>query len=88
MKKNTANEFLNRLDSIESDVISRLRELVLNADLVYNKLFAMEVNIYGYKYIAISNGDLVFIDENQNKYSLFADCTLLDLIEIIKQHEN
>jgi hypothetical protein len=87
MKKKTANEFLNRLDSIEFDVIETLKQLIFKSDIFFNNLQVIEVDIFGYKYITISNNDLVFIDENQYEYSLFADCTLLDLIEIIKKHE-
>ena len=44
---------------------------------------AIIVNIFNYTELAIINNTLIFLDENGLHYSLFNNCNLEDLINII-----
>ena len=70
---------------LEQRVIRVLREKVENSDFVcsHNNQKAIRVNVFDYKELTISNDKLTFMDENGYQYSLFGDCILEDLIDII-----
>lgn len=46
---------------------------------------AIEVNVFDYKEMAIVNDRLIFIDNDGLHYSLFADASLEDLIDILEK---
>lgn len=76
-----------RLIQLESEVIETLKELINESEYqephASNK--AIKVNVFNYQDLIILNGDLIFLDAEGYHYSLFSECTLTDLIEIIKQ---
>jgi len=47
----------------------------------------IEVNVFGYTELAIINGDLTFMDGNGYHYSLYSECDLEDLIDILNKIE-
>ena len=69
---------------LEQRVIRVLREKVENSNYInsHNQK-AIRVNVFDYKELTISNDKLTFMDENGYQYSLFGDCILEDLIDII-----
>jgi hypothetical protein len=71
---------------LEQRVIRVLREKVENSNYISshnNTQKAIRVNVFDYKELTISNDKLTFMDENGYQFSLFGDCTLEDLIDII-----
>jgi hypothetical protein len=70
---------------LEQRVIRELREKVENSDFVCSHINqkAIKVNVFDYKELTISNDKLTFMNEYGYQFSLFADCTLEDLIDII-----
>jgi uncharacterized membrane protein len=44
---------------------------------------AIRVNIFGYTELVHLNGKLVFLDDSGYAYSIFSDCTLEDLIDVL-----
>ena len=83
MKKgNELNLIYNKL---WRDVISELTNLV-NKSKVKSKhcdCKAIKVNIYDYTELGIINDKLTFFDKDGLQYSLFSDCDIEDLIDII-----
>jgi len=44
----------------------------------------IKVNVYDYTEMIIINDELVFLDNNGYHYSIYAECSLEDLIDIIE----
>ena len=47
---------------------------------------AITVNVFDYTELTIINDKLTFLDNSGQHYSLFADCNLEDLIDILNYH--
>jgi len=45
---------------------------------------AIKVNVFDYTALTIVNDTLTFLDSEGLQYSLYADCTLTDLLDILK----
>jgi len=70
---------------LEQKVLTNLRERV-NASKEQSKHIdnkCIKVNIYNYTELAIINDHLTFLDENGLHYSLWSECDLEDLIDIL-----
>ena len=70
---------------LEQRVIRDLRDKVENSNYISShiKQRAIKVNVFDYKELTIINDKLSFMDEKGYQFSLFADCTLEDLIDIL-----
>lgn len=68
------------------EIIERALRLVVNASKVESKIVhskALKVNVFDYVELVIINDKLTFINESGLQYSLYADCTIEDLIDIL-----
>lgn len=80
-KQNLKKEYRD----LETKVLSQLRDLV-NASKLKSKFIAgncIKVNVFDYVELCIINDKLTFLDEGGYHYSLFCDCTIDDLIDIL-----
>jgi hypothetical protein len=44
------------------------------------------VNIFDYMELTVVNDRLIFLDSNGHHYSIYSDCDLLDIIEIVEKN--
>jgi hypothetical protein len=49
----------------------------------YCKVIKLNGTLYGYTELAIINDKLAFLDKDGYQFSIYADCTLEDLIDIL-----
>lgn len=84
------NTLRNRYEQLREDVEAKLRELILNSK-IESKLHdttCLKVNIFDYDELLIDDlGSLSFMSGG-HLYSLYSECDLNDLIELIDQHNN
>lgn len=71
--------------NLEQGIISELRDKVESSKHISKHLNekSIKVNVFDYTELAIVNDRLTFLDSNGLHYSLFADCNLEDLIDIL-----
>ena len=73
------------LDALEIRVKRALRVLIgeskTQSKHVDSK--ALKVNVFDYQELVIINDELTFIGENGLHYSLYAECSLEDLIDLL-----
>jgi len=83
MKTNFKKEYRN----LEMKVLRTLRDAVDNSniDSKFVQTKAIKVNIFDYVELIIINDRLTFLDSRGLHYSVLADCTLEDLIDIINE---
>lgn len=76
----------DKLDSLEKEIRENLRNEIEKSKS-YSKHISdckiIKVSIFGYTELGIVNERLTFIDKNGYHYSIDADCTLYDLIDIL-----
>lgn len=75
-----------KLDSLEKEIHENLRNEIENSTVVskhISDLKVIKVDIFGYKELGIIFGNLIFLDGRGYHYSLYSDCTLEDLIDIL-----
>jgi len=62
-----------------------LMDMVESSDVESTHILgkAIEVNIFDYVELTIVDGKLTFLDNNGQHYSLYADCDLTDLIDLL-----
>lgn len=87
--KDIAIELAQKLGDLEEEVKIALVNAIGKSDTVSKHVQALciKVNVFGYTELAVVNGQLTFLDDNGLHYSLMADCTLDDLIEILMDIE-
>ena len=85
LNKTMKKDFKKQYRDLEMRVIRELRDLVEDSSYKSKTLDekAIEVNVFDYKELAVVNDRLTFIDSRGLQYSLFADVTLEDLIDIL-----
>lgn len=78
-------DFEKRLKQLEQDVEEALREMVTKSRHISRHISgkAVKVYVFDYKELVIVNNELTFLDSNGQHYSLYTDCTLEDLIDIL-----
>ena len=76
-----------RLQILQEEVEQTLRELIAESEYQHPdyEQAAIKVNVFDYTALTIVNDRLTFLDKDGYHYSLDADCTLTDLLDIIKQ---
>jgi len=78
-------EYKKRYRDLEMEVCSSLRDAINNSskESKFVNTKALKVNVFDYVEIAIINDRLTFLDSNGLHYSVFADCSIEDLIDIL-----
>jgi hypothetical protein len=79
--------FSERYDQLEADVELALKKAIEESKVESKHINenCIPVNIFGYKELVIINDRLTFLDKEGYHNSLYADCTIIDLIDIINQ---
>lgn len=70
---------------LELRVMRELRDRVENSTCIsgHSHEKSIKVNVFDYTELTIVDDSLVFLDNHGYHYSLFADCNLEDLIDIL-----
>jgi len=79
--------FKKQYRDLEQRIINELRQKVENSTYIskHENEKALKVNIFDYTELTIVNDKLTFLDHNGLHFSLFSDCTLDDLIDILNK---
>jgi|GEM_PF-5717794 len=79
-------DFKKQHRDLEQRVLRELRNKVENSTQTskHSDAKAIMVNMFDYAELAIVHDRLIFVDNRGYEYSLFADCSLEDLIDILK----
>lgn len=77
--------FKTRYEVLEADVKFALRKAIEKSKVESKHVSekCIKVNVYDYKELAIINDELTFLDNDGYHYSLYVDCSLEDLIDIL-----
>jgi hypothetical protein len=73
--------------ALENDVHNTLERLI-NQSEIQSKTHdtkCIKVSIFGYTELALINDVLTFLDDSGYEYSIYSDCYLIDLIDILNQ---
>ena len=90
-KNNNYMENLNKqYRDLEMRVMHLLRESVNNSPVKseYRDTKAIKVNVFGYTELIIVHDRLTFLDGNGHEYSIYSECDLEDLIDILNEQES
>ena len=82
---NKGTELSLAYNKLIRDIIDELTILVYKSK-VKSKNYdcnVVKVNIFNYVELGVLNGNLTFFDEDGYQYSLFCDCDIEDLIDIL-----
>lgn len=84
---NNYNYLLEKHNELEGEVLEALFNEIENSKLESKSVStkAIKVNIFDYVELVIIDDELTFIDSRGLQYSVFADCNLTDLIEILNK---
>lgn len=79
----------DKFSKLELDVFTGLVERIEKFGIMskHGKFLSLKVNVFDYVEIAYINEKLVFFDEKGLIYSVYADCSLDDLIDILEQYD-
>lgn len=77
--------FKKQYRDLEQRIMRELRDKVENSKQTSKHIDekSISVNVFDYTELTIVNDRLTFLDSNGQHYSLFADCNLEDLIDIL-----
>lgn len=77
--------FKKQYRDLEQRIMRELREKVESSKQTSKHIDekSINVNVFDYTELTIVNDRLTFLDSNGQHYSLFADCNLEDLIDIL-----
>lgn len=77
--------FKKQYRDLEQRIMRELRDKVENSKQTSKHINekSINVNVFNYTELTIVNDRLTFLDSNGVHYSLFADCSLEDLIDIL-----
>jgi len=77
--------FKKKYRDLEQRKIFKLRKKIEKSKHISKHLNekSIKVNVFDYTELTIVNDSLTFLDNNGMQYSLFADCNLEDLIDIL-----
>ena len=73
-----------------NEVEAELFELIANSKINSKHISdckALKVNVFDYTELVFHDNDLKFLDRNGHHYSLYCDCELEDLIDIISANK-
>jgi len=79
------NTLKRQYRDLEMQVFSELRSLIQNSTYIskFCSEKAIKINVFDYCEITIINDKLTFLDSRGYHYSVYSDCSLEDLIDII-----
>ncbi|MFW6273010.1 MAG: hypothetical protein ACOC2U_04460 [bacterium] len=76
---------------LEVKIQDTLKKMIENSGKVSRFIAgqkALKVNVFDYIELVFLNERLTFIDSNGNHFSVYAECTTEDLLDIIKENEH
>jgi hypothetical protein len=75
---------------LEMTLMRELRELVENSNYTstHTNQKAIQVDVFDYTELTLIDDRLLFLDSRGTHYSLFSDCTIDDLIDILEIFES
>ncbi|MCK9543597.1 MAG: hypothetical protein M0R03_16385 [Novosphingobium sp.] len=78
-------ELKKRFNALESDVKEALENMVNKSKHISKHMSckALKVYLFDYTELVIVNDELTFLDSNGQHHSLYSDCSLEDLIDIL-----
>ena len=78
-------DFKKQYRDLEMKVLSSLRDEINKSKTTSEHMDtkSIRINIHGYDELVIVNDRVTFLDYDGNHYSVFADCSLEDLIDIL-----
>lgn len=78
-------ELKQRHDELEQDIISALTKEVENSktESVHMHTKAVKIDVLNYRELAVINDRLTFIDDEGYHHSIYSECSLDDLIDIL-----
>jgi hypothetical protein len=81
------SSFKKRIEDLESEVLEKLISLVKSSDVESKSRStpAIQVNVFDYVELVVVNDTLTFLDDNGDEFSLYADATIYDLIDILDE---
>lgn len=78
-------QYQNLVNEIISKLIQEIEESKVTSH--HMEVNCITVNVFDYEELIYWEGELVFLDGNGHHYSLFADCELEDLIDILEERK-
>jgi len=77
-----------RYNALEMEVKQDLRELIEKSKAKSKNVDTncIKVNVFDYTELALINNDLTFLDSDGLQYSLYSECSLEDLIDIVNKY--
>lgn len=77
--------FNTRYKQLEADVKFALRKAIEKSKVesIHVSEKCIKVDVYDYTELTIINDELTFLDRTGYQYSLYAECSLEDLIDIL-----
>ena len=83
--KKRANELSLIYNKLVRDIISELKNRIENSKTKskFNDSKVVKVNVFDYTELGIINDTLTFFDKDGYHYSLFCDCDINDLVDIL-----
>ena len=83
------NNFKKKYRELEMNVLANLRYAISTSKEFSKHLpvKCIKVNVFDYTEIANINNQLTFLDSKGNHHSLFSECNLEDLIDILHKAE-
>lgn len=84
------NNLKKQYRDLEMRVHAELREAINNSDVISTHMNqpVILVNVFDYTELAIIHDRLTFLDARGMQYSLWGDCSLEDLIDILTEIKN
>ena len=67
--------------AVEQELLNKIRRSRLKSE--HNDCKVIKVNVFGCTELGVFDGKLTFFDECGYHYSLYCDCQLTDLIDIL-----
>ena len=83
----TYNRFKRRYEELESEVLNALRREIQKSKIESKEVNTqcIKVDIYGYVELIYIHDKLTFVDSSGLHYSLWAECSIEDLIDILNK---
>lgn len=77
----------SRYDDLEQEVHKALREEIEKSEEIseYTHVKVINVNVFDYVELAIIHDRLTFMDDDGHQYGLYTECSLEDLIDILRK---
>lgn len=79
--------YKTRYEQLSADVQFALRKAIEKSKIESKHVNekCIKVNVFDYKELVVINDELTFLDSDGLHYSVYADCTLDDLIDILNE---